>query len=79
MNEVSVIYINGRRYVSHDIDADEVAELQDMCQPQILAKEEVRVHDKRSRLLALNNFSREHQPNPMSKQKREKQRMKRKK
>lgn len=79
MSGVSVIYINGQRYVAYDKD-ESVSFMDDLkCQPHVLPKEEIRVRDKRTRLLALNNFGREHQPNPMSSLKRNKHRKNRKK
>lgn len=80
MSGVSVVYINGQRYHAA-WDIDEPTSIMDelKCQPHVLPKEEIRVRDKRTRLLALNNFGREHQPNPMSSLKRNKHRKNRKK
>lgn len=79
MSGVSVVYINGQRYVAYDKDEPESFMDELKCQPYVLPKEEIRVRDKRTRLLALNNFGRDHQPNPMSSLKRNKHRKNRKK
>lgn len=80
MSGISEVYINDQRYYrSWDIVEPDTIVDKLKCQPHVLPKQEIRIRDKRTRLLALNNFGREHQPNPMSSLKRNKHRKNRKK